>query len=98
VGNIESAHGVESLETQPADTVGGPRYYKSRTADEWRAYHREYYRTHAERRRQQKKASHQRMALVRAYVRYSGIVPKRIIRLLFLRKGSAAFRPDKSAT
>jgi hypothetical protein len=38
------------------------------------------------------------MALVRAYVRYSGIVPKRIIRMLFLRKGSVAFRPDKSAT
>ncbi len=58
---------------------------QSRTAEQWRAYHLEYYRTHAERRRQQKKASHQRMKLVRAYARYGGLVPDRVIRLLFLR-------------
>ena len=75
-----------------------PRYYKSRTAEEWRAYHREYYRTHTERRRQQKKASNQRMTLVRAYVRYGDLVPKRVIRMLFLRRESAASPPNKSAT
>ena len=76
----------------------GPRYYKSRTAEEWRAYHRDYYRKHAERRRQQRKNSHQRMVLERAYMRYGGIVPRRVIRLLFLRKGSAPSRPKKSNT
>ena len=86
------------MERSETEAAAQPRYCKSRTAEEWRAYHREYYRQHAERRREQKKASHRRMALVRAYARYGCIVPKRIIRMLFLREGSAAFRPKKSAT
>ncbi len=90
--------GAKAVESSETPTGPGPRYYKSRTAEQWRAYHREYYRAHVERRREQKRASHQRMALVRAYAMYGGFVPKRVIRMLFLREGSAAFRPKKSAT
>ncbi len=85
-GQTERPTKIEgNSEELAAPTGEGPRYYKSRTPDEWRAYHREYYRMHADRRRQQKKASHQRMALVCGHARYGGIVPKRIIRMLFLR-------------
>jgi len=80
------------------DGDGGPRYWRSKTVEEWRAYHREYYRQNAERRRQQKAKSHQRLALVRAYARYGGMVPKRVIRMLFLREGSARSRANKSST
>jgi len=85
-------------DTSSEESKSQLRYWPSRTVEEWRAYHREYYRAHAERRREQKRASHQRRALVRAYARYGGIVPKRVIRMLFLRKGSAPSRPNKSAT
>lgn len=88
---------MESRQTEAAPS-SEPRYYKSRTAEEWRAYHREYYRQHAERRRQQKKLSNQRLVLIRAYARYGGIVPKRVIRMLFLRRESATSRAKKSAT
>ena len=97
-GNNDIESGEGSPDTQTAGAVGGPGYYKSRTAEEWRAYHREYYRKHAERRRQQKKASHQRARLTRIYVRCGGVVPMRVIRMLFLREGSAPSRPKKSNT
>jgi hypothetical protein len=57
----------------------------SRTAEEWRAYHRDYYRKNAERRRIQAARYYQRQRLKRALARYRGLVPDRIIRLLFLR-------------
>ena len=77
---------MESTKTNPVTADSGPRYDKSRTAEEWRAYHREYYRMNAERRRQQKARSNQRLRLVQAYARYGGVVPMRVIRLLFLRR------------
>ena len=59
-----------------------PRYYKSRSAEEWRAYHREYYRKNAERRRRQAAKYHQRKTLERAYAQLGGVVPKRVLRFL----------------
>lgn len=79
------------------DSHSQTRYYKSRTADEWRAYHREYYRHHADRRREQKRISDRRRAIARTYASLGRYVPKRVIQML-LREELAALWPKKSAT
>ena len=63
------------------DEPGLPRYWPSRTPEEWRAYHRNYYREHAERRRAQARDSHLRKVLRQVF----GSAIPRSLRLLFLR-------------
>ena len=73
-------------------------YWRSRTPEEWRAYHREYYRRNAERRRGQAAKYYRRRRYLDALVACGGVVPERIIRMLFLRDTSAPFPPVKSKT
>lgn len=73
---------------KPRDPARVPKYHASRTVEEWRAYHREYYRKNAEKRRKQAANYHQRRQrrlFNQALMLYSGSVPKRIIRMLFER-------------
>jgi hypothetical protein len=58
-----------------------PRYWPSKTVQEWRAYHRAYYRDHAERRRAQARHSHLRKVLRQAF----GTAIPRSLRRPFLR-------------
>jgi len=71
--------------SEPSDEKFGPRYWPSRTVEAWRAYHREYYRKNAAKRRAQAAKYHSRRVYKQALARYSGLVPDRIIKLLFLR-------------
>jgi hypothetical protein len=69
--------------TSDGDPNEGPslRYWPSRTADEWRAYHRAYYQRNRERRLKQASESHLRCYLRRLF---GENVPKSLQRI-FLR-------------
>jgi hypothetical protein len=56
-----------------------PRYWPSKTVEEWRAYHRAYYRDHAERWRAQARHSHLRKVLRQAF---GTAIPRSLRRLL----------------
>lgn len=89
-GIENSAKAMSSVNSQ-----SGPRYPSSRTADEWRAYHRKYYRKNAERRRQQAAEYQKRRKLIRVIASYSRWIPKRLVRHI-LRDELAQLRALKS--
>ena len=75
---------TESNESKSGEAAGEPRtpgYWPSKTVEEWRAYHRNYYREHAERRRKQARDSQLRKVLRQAL----GNAIPRSLRRLFLR-------------
>ena len=73
----------EEREQGVEDAVeSSPKYWPSRSVEEWRAYHRDYYQRNAAKRRQQARKSYLRRWLRKAF---GGHPPKSVMRI-FLRE------------